>query len=130
MKARVLCLSLVVFAGLGTGSAQSPQPRQPAYDTAPALLPSSTMGPAHVEVVPFDPKDAGSSKDLIVVATVDPHGHPMNVHVFRGVGMGLDEKAVMAVRQQRFTPAAKNGTPVAAVLYLKVEFGAEPGSTR
>ena len=36
-------------------------------------------------------------------------GKPQNVHVLRGVGMGLDEKAVEAVKQYRFRPAMENG---------------------
>ena len=41
---------------------------------------------------------------------------PINVHIVKGVGMGLDEKAVAAVKQYRFKPAMKGGKPVAVAL--------------
>jgi protein TonB len=44
------------------------------------------------------------------------------VHVLRGVGMGLDEKAVEAVQQYKFKPALKNGSPVAVYLNVEVNF--------
>jgi protein TonB len=53
---------------------------------------------------------------------VDPQGRPENVHVLRGVGMGLDEKAVAAVKQYRFKPAKENGKPVAVELNVEVNF--------
>jgi len=56
--------------------------------------------------------------DLIV----DQHGLPQNVHVTRVVGMGLDEKAVEAVKQYRFKPAMENGKPVAVYLNVEVLF--------
>ena len=49
-------------------------------------------------------------------------GLPKNVHVMRGVGMGLDEKAIEAVRQYRFKPAMENGKPVAVELNVEVNF--------
>ena len=47
---------------------------------------------------------------------------PKNVHVLRGVGMGLDEKAVQAVQQYKFKPALQNGKPVAVYLNVEVNF--------
>jgi len=44
------------------------------------------------------------------------------VHVVRGVGMGLDEKAVGAVRQYKFKPATKDGKPVKVELTVDVNF--------
>jgi protein TonB len=44
------------------------------------------------------------------------------VHVLRGVGMGLDEKAKEAVQQYRFKPAMENGKPVPVELNVEVNF--------
>jgi protein TonB len=38
------------------------------------------------------------------------------VHVLRGVGMGLDERAIAAVKQYKFKPAMQGGRPVAVEL--------------
>ncbi len=59
--------------------------------------------------------------DLIV----DANGMPQNVHVAHGVGMGLDEKAVEAVKQYRFKPAMENGKPVAVEMNVVVSFEIE-----
>jgi len=59
---------------------------------------------------------------VTVSIIVDTNGRPQNVHVTRGVGMGLDEKAMEAVRQYRFKPARENGKPVAVYLNVEVNF--------
>jgi TonB family protein len=59
---------------------------------------------------------------VLVQLIVNTNGQPENVHVVRGVGMGLDEKAVEAVRQYRFRPAMENGNPVPVLLNVQVNF--------
>ena len=59
---------------------------------------------------------------VLVNLIVDQHGLPQNVHVLRGVGMGLDGKAVEAVKQYRFKPALEAGKPVAVELNVEVNF--------
>ena len=59
---------------------------------------------------------------VAVSLIVDEQGMPQKVHVSRGVGNGLDEKAVEAVKQYRFKPAMENGQPVAVYLYVEVNF--------
>jgi len=59
---------------------------------------------------------------VLVNLIVDTRGLPENVHVLRGVGMGLDEKAVEAVKQYRFKPAMENGKPVPVELNVEVNF--------
>jgi len=60
--------------------------------------------------------------NVLVNLYVDQNGNPSHVHVIRGVGMGLDEKAVEAVRQYRFKPAMENGKPVLVELNVEVNF--------
>jgi TonB family protein len=59
---------------------------------------------------------------VLVTLIVDPQGRPQNVHVLRGVGMGLDEKAMEAVKQYSFKPAMQGGKPVAVQLNVEVNF--------
>jgi len=58
----------------------------------------------------------------MVALIVDAHGLPQNIHVVRPLGMGLDEKAMEAIRKYRFKPAMKDGKPVAAVMTVEVDF--------
>ena len=53
---------------------------------------------------------------------VDSQGNPQAIHVLRALGMGLDEKAVEAVRHYRFKPATKNGKPVPVRITVAVNF--------
>jgi periplasmic protein TonB len=59
---------------------------------------------------------------VLVNLIVDQHGLPQNVHVLRGVGMGLDGKAVDAVKLYKFRPAMEAGKPVAVELNVEVDF--------
>ena len=51
-----------------------------------------------------------------------PDGRTYEVRVQRSLGMGLDEKAIAAVRMWRFEPARKNGQPVAVQVNVEVNF--------
>lgn len=53
---------------------------------------------------------------------VDAAGHPRDIKVVRGLGLGLDAKALEAVRQWRFQPALKDGKPVDVQISVEVEF--------
>ncbi|MEO7027975.1 MAG: TonB family protein [Acidobacteriaceae bacterium] len=67
-------------------------------------------------------RKAKFSGNVQVYLWVDENGNPSHVKVVRGVGMGLDEKAVEAVRQYKFKPALQNGKPVKVDLYIDVNF--------
>jgi TonB family protein len=49
-------------------------------------------------------------------------GLPRNVQVLQGIGLGLDEKAVEAVRQWIFQPGTKDGLPVSVAANVEVNF--------
>lgn len=53
---------------------------------------------------------------------VDAQGDPQDVRVVHHLGMGLDQKAVDAVRQYRFRPAMYQGHPVAVQMVIEVDF--------
>lgn len=58
----------------------------------------------------------------IVSLIVDAQGNPQNVHVSRSLGMGLDEKAIEAVKQYKFKPAYFQGRSVAVQIDVVVNF--------
>jgi protein TonB len=59
----------------------------------------------------------------LVSLIVDAQGNPQDPHVVRSLGMGLDEKAIEAVRKYKFRPAMKDGkTPVPVKIYVEVNF--------
>jgi protein TonB len=48
----------------------------------------------------------------VLTIIVEADGTPSNIRVSGGLGMGLDEKAIEAVRKWRFRPSMKDGHPV------------------
>jgi periplasmic protein TonB len=67
-------------------------------------------------------REAKYSGIVSVYLWVDKDGKPSHIRVVRGAGMGLDEKAVEAVRQYRFKPATLDGQPVTVDMYVDVSF--------
>jgi protein TonB len=59
---------------------------------------------------------------VVLWVVVGPDGRAHDIRVQRQLGMGLDEKAVEAIRQWRFEPARKDGTPVAVQINVEVNF--------
>lgn len=55
-------------------------------------------------------------------AEVWEDGLPHNIRVVRSLGWGLDEKAVEAVRQWRFSPGTLDGKPVRVQVQIEVSF--------
>jgi len=53
---------------------------------------------------------------------VGTDGRPSNIRVASSLGMGLDEKAIEAVKNWRFEPAMKDGHPVRVEIAVEVDF--------
>ncbi|MHB8301438.1 MAG: energy transducer TonB [Acidobacteriaceae bacterium] len=58
----------------------------------------------------------------VVEVVVDAKGMPRNPRIVQHLGMGLDEKAIEAVKQYRFKPAMMAGHPVAVDINVIVDF--------
>jgi TonB family protein len=66
----------------------------------------------------------------ILKLIVGADGNPRNIRVINSIGLGLDEKAMEAVRTWKFKPALKDGKPVAVEIAVEVDFhlsGGGPG---
>jgi TonB family protein len=59
---------------------------------------------------------------VILWVVVGPDGRVHEVRVQRSLGLGLDEKAIQAIRTWRFDPARKDGVPVAVQVNIEVNF--------
>ncbi|HWR16307.1 MAG TPA: energy transducer TonB [Terriglobales bacterium] len=59
---------------------------------------------------------------VVLWLIVDQNGRPRDVKVARSLGMGLDQKAIEAVRKWTFEPAMKDGKPVAVQINVEVNF--------
>jgi len=60
---------------------------------------------------------------VVLQAVITPDGRAIEIEVVKGPGLGLEEKAVEAVKQWRFKPAmGPSGKPVAVVVPIEVTF--------
>ena len=59
---------------------------------------------------------------VLLMLVVGKDGRPYNIRVRQSLGMGLDEKAIEAVKNWRFRPATLNGQPVATQIAVQVDF--------
>jgi TonB family protein len=78
--------------------------------------------PVLIHSVEPEARDTTVAGTVQVTLWVDVHGNPSHVRVTHGLGMGLDEKAVETVRQYKYKPAMKSGTPVMVELNVEVKF--------
>lgn len=60
--------------------------------------------------------------DVVLEIVVRSDGSVGTVKLLSGLGAGLDERAMDAVRQWRFNPAHRYGTPVDVIVEVAVEF--------
>lgn len=67
-------------------------------------------------------REANFQGNVLIQLIVDSQGNPQDIRVTRRLGMGLDEKAIEAVRQYRFKPAMYQGHPVSVQIVIEVAF--------
>jgi len=82
--------------------------------------------PIPIHTVDADFADPFSQRPYVQVAVVTvlviEKGDPQAVRIMRGLGFGLDEKAVAAVWHYRFLPAMNHGKPISARRNVMVSF--------
>jgi periplasmic protein TonB len=102
----------------------------PGFGNGPeGLFPSGTKGMTMPQVI-FSPEpgfsdEARKSKTqgrVGLLLVVGKDGRTYNIRVRESLGMGLDEKAIEAVKAWRFKPATLNGAPVATQIAVEVDF--------
>lgn len=103
--------------GAGTGGGTGDGVYQPGAGIDPPTLVK--------EVRPIYTDDARRQRiqgDVILEIVVRSDGSVGSIRVRRSLGGGLDQRAIEAVRQWRFTPARRHGTPVDVAVEVAVEF--------
>lgn len=67
-------------------------------------------------------RKAKYSGTVLLQLVVDVDGRAKNIKVVKGVGLGLDEKAIEAVQKWKFSPGKKNGSAVPVYATVEVNF--------
>lgn len=78
----------------------------------------STPDPEYTE----EARAAKTEGTCVLGLIVDDQGRPRNIRVIRGLGFGLDAKAIEAVKQWRFQPSLKDGRAVNVQIRVEVGF--------
>lgn len=117
--------------GIGAGCCNGVGPDVGPYAGAgpPGIYPAGKAGVTVPRVI-FSPEPAFSDEArksktqgvVVLMLVVGKDGHPYDVYVQQSLGMGLDEKAIEAVRSWRFRPATFGGQPVATQIAVEVQF--------
>ena len=59
---------------------------------------------------------------VMLEVVVDENGHPRDIRITHPLGLGLDEKAIEAVKKWRFLPGRKDGKAVSVLAVIEVNF--------
>src|ERR1700761_7728148 len=88
------------------------------YDLGPGFTPPRVVK----QVNPHYPTDRGvrAVGSVIIALVVSSKGVPKDPHVVKGLDKDLDESAVAAVREWRFSPAQKDGKAVAVRVSVQI----------
>lgn len=84
--------------------------------TAPQVL--YKIDPEYSE----EARKAKYSGTVVLYIEVDPTGKARNLRVVKGIGLGLDEKAIEAVNKWKFKPGLRDGKPVTVAAHIEVNF--------
>jgi len=121
-----------VLGGLdlpGDGLAVEPPPPPPPVSQEPIRLHAGMQAPRKiVNVPPRYPTHAQLARIegvVVLDAVIDSTGRVTDVRVTRSI-QALDQAAIDAVRQWRFTPTLLNGEPVSILLTVTVRFTLGP----
>jgi protein TonB len=103
--------------GPGSGGGTGGGPYRPGSGiTPPELL--KEVRPDYTE----DARRRSLEGEVILEIVVRRDGTVANMRLVQGLGAGLDQRAIEAVRQWRFAPARRYGTPVDVLVEVAVEF--------
>ncbi len=103
--------------GPGSGGGTGGGPYRPGSGiVAPGLL--REVKPDYTEAA----RRRGIEGDVVLEIVVRSDGGVGTVRILQGLDPGLDQRAVEAVRQWRFSPARRLGSPVDVIVEIAVEF--------
>jgi periplasmic protein TonB len=79
---------------------------------------------AHKVAPAYTPEaiQAGIEGAVVLYAEIGVDGRARRLRVIKGLGYGLDQQAIAAVRRWTFYPGMKNGVPATTPVTIQVEF--------
>lgn len=98
---------------------------EPTYFVAVEEMPEPIGGIAAIQQkikYPEIAKRAGVEGKVYVLAFVDEQGNVTKAQVMKGLGAGLDEEALKAVKETKFKPGKQRGKPVKVQVSIPIVF--------
>jgi TonB family protein len=118
-------LALVLFASIATAQTKA-QPKAGAAADKPYELTDDITPPRLLEVANPEYTDVAKKKKIegtvVLDIVVDKKGNVVEAKVKKGLGYGLDENAVAAVKVWLYKPAEKDGQPVPVHMEVTTDF--------
>jgi len=118
-------LNTGIVSGDVTFGLLSAPPPPPVVEQAPRIVGGDIKPPTKVtDVAPVYPAIARSARVegvVIIKATIGPDGRVQDAQLLRSIPL-LDAAALDAVRQWTYTPTRLNGTPIAIIMTVTVNF--------
>jgi len=106
---RLIGLLLIAAAGMILAD-------HPARSTAP--VPIHSVRPEYTQ----EASEAKLQGSVLLSAVVGADGIPADIKVVKGLGMGLDAKAVECLKQWRFKPGTHDAQPTAVRVQVQINF--------
>lgn len=103
--------------GAGSGGGTGGGPYRPGTGITPPAV-QREVKPDYTE----EARRRGLNGDVVLEIVVRRDGSVGDVRLLQGLGGGLDQRAIDAVRQWRFSPARRFGVPVDVLVEIAVEF--------
>ncbi|HEY6321947.1 MAG TPA: energy transducer TonB [Thermoanaerobaculia bacterium] len=107
-------------SGRGTGNGDGDNVALPIGGaiSRPQIIPGTKVEPRYTELA----RQAHLQGVVVLRAVIDERGNVIDIELRKRLRFGLDEEAVKAVSQWKFTPALLNGRPVKVFFDLTVVF--------
>lgn len=103
--------------GQGSGGGTGGGPYRPGSGITPPRLLREVKA-----IYTEEARRRGLTGDVLLEIVIKRDGSVGDVSVVRGLGAGLEQRAIEAVRQWRFDPARRQGAPVDVIVEVAVEF--------
>lgn len=110
-------------AGQAEKRVRGPAPKP--TDAAGACVEEPTKPKYRERVQPQYPDQARAANvegKIRIEVTINPEGDVVEARIVQGLGHGLDEAALVAMKRTKFHPSTKCGKPVATTIVIPVNF--------
>lgn len=103
---------VLLFAALAVSQRQRPD----LYTSAPAVI--HKVDPEYTDQA----RQERIQGTVVLYTQVGTDGRAHDIRVTKGLGYGLDEKAIECLEQWEFKPAMKNGEPAVVAATVEINF--------